>query len=284
MPAFVLWLMTVPDALAAFPATVQPSGMAEQAGEVVIDPELLGAAWEDLVRELGTAVANQPITPAASLGLYGWEVGVASQFLFIQAKDRQGELSPWDRAWADEDPPEYLVVPTIGVRKGLPLSTEAGFNVGWISGSSTGIVSGYGRLAILEAYRPAPDLSVQVGYSGYIGNEEVELGVLDLGITLGTTALTGVIPGVNSAAVSPWINFSTLRVSASPRGIDEDTLAEIGVVPYKRGTEEDLKAPLVVPRFGAGLQVAARNVHLRTVITWAPTTIPTATAGMGFTF
>jgi hypothetical protein len=284
MTASVLWLMMMPDATAAFPATVQPSGMSDQGGEVVLDPELLGDSWRGLVKELGTAVANQPITPAASLGLYGWEVSASSQFWFIQAKERDGELSPWDRAWADEDPPEYLVVPTIGIRKGLPLSTEAGFNVGWVAGSSTGIVQGYGRLAVLEAYRPAPDLSVQVGYSGYIGNDEVELGVLDLGITLGTTALTGTIPGVNSAEISPWVNVSTLRISASPRGIDPDVLDDIGAVPFRRGVEEDLEAPLVLPRLGAGIQVVAQNVHVRMVVTWSPSTIPVASAGMGFTF
>ena len=162
--------------------------------------------------------------------MIGWEVSASSQFWFIQAKERDSEPSPWDRAWADEDPPEYLVVPTIGVRKGLPLSTEAGFNVGWVAGSSTGVVQGYGRLAVLEAYRPAPDLSVQVGYSGYIGNDEVELGVLDLGITLGTTALTGTIPGVNTAEISPWVNFSTLRISASPRGIDPEVLEDLSLI------------------------------------------------------
>ncbi|MFT4627859.1 MAG: hypothetical protein ACI8PZ_006551 [Myxococcota bacterium] len=284
MPALVLWLMMLPDVAAAFPETVAPSGMVDQDGEVVLDPALLGASWQQLVKELGTAVSNKPITPAATLGLYGWEVAVWSQFWFIQARDRGGEPSPWDRSWADENPPEYLVVPTIGMRKGLPLSTEAGFNVGWIANSSTGVVSGYGRVAVLEAYRPAPDLSLQIGYSGYVGNDEMELGVLDLGITLGTTALTGTIPGVSDAEISPWVNFTTLRISASPRGIDEAVLQDIGAAAYKRGTEEDLEAPLVVPQIGAGLQVVAQSFHVRTVITWAPATIPTVSAGMGFTF
>lgn len=279
-----LWLLAMAPAQAAFPDTVQPSGMVDQDGESVLDPQVLGESWQELVKELGTAVANAPITPAATLGLYGFEVGVWSQFWFIQAKDRQGEPSPWDRAWADEDPPEYLVVPTIGVRKGLPLSTEAGFNVGWIANSRTGVVSGYGRVAVIEGYRPSPDLSLQVGYSGYIGNEEVELGVLDLGVTLGTTARTGTIPGVSIAEISPWVNFSTLRISASPRGIDEAVLEDISAVAYKRGVEEGLETPLVVPRFGAGVQVVARGVHVRAGVNWAPTTIPTASAGMGATF
>ena len=52
----------------------------------------------------------------------------------------------------------------------------------------------------------------------------------------------------------------------------------------QRGVEEGLEAPLVLPRLGAGLQVVARNVHVRLAITWSPATVPVASAGMGFTF
>lgn len=285
----LLALAIVPDARAAWPEDVVLSGMTEHEGDTILDSALLSASYKDLVRELGTMVANKPFAPAETTGLYGWDASLYTQFVFNEAKDRKGDISPWARAHGEEDPRAYQLVPTVGVRKGLPLSTEVGANVGWIGWSQTGVVGGYGRVAILEGYKPAPDLTLQAGYSGYVGNDELEVGVLDLGVTLGATWATGMLPGANDATFSPWVNFTSLRVSASPL-LTEDTLERIGAVSYqnaKRPTPYEgaaVEAPIILPQVALGMQVVSRNIHLRMVATWAPATIPTLSTGMGFTF
>lgn len=276
-------LVTSP-ALAAWPEDIDLYSMLDQGGEPVLDRELLGQSYRQLVMELGTMVANKPVTPADTLGMFGFDVDVSTQFVLTEARDRKGEPSPWSRAHRDEASAPYHVLPTLSVRKGLPLSTEVGANIGWIGNSSTGTFGGYGRVAVLEGYRPLPDVSLKLGYSGYVGNDDLDCGVLDLGVTLGSTFPVGRLPGLNTGQISPWVTFTTLRVSANAT-VDDEVENDIGALRYSRTPEEeDDLAPIAIPQVGAGVQLVAGNAHLRLAASWAPATIPVVSTGFGFTF
>lgn len=271
-------------ALAAWPEDVDLYSMLDQGGEPVLDREELGRSYRQLVMELGTMVANKPITPADTVGMFGFDADLSTQFVLTEARDRKGEPSPWNRAHRDEANAPYHVIPTLTVRKGLPLSTEVGASVGWIGGSSTGTFGGFARVAVLEGYRPLPDISLKLGYAGYVGSDQLDCGALDLGVTLGSTYAIGRIPGVNTGQISPWVTFTTLRVSANAT-IDDTVENDIGALRYSRTPkeEEDL-APIAIPQVGGGFQIVAGNAHLRIAASWAPATIPTVSTGFGFTF
>lgn len=270
-------------ATATWPEDVVLSEMTEQDGVPIVDSELLGSAYRQLVMEIGTMVANKPTMPAETLGVHGFAFDVGTTFMMTEAADRGNEPSPWDRAHVDESAAAYHVMPTFSARKGLPLSTEVGMTAGWIGGSSQGYLSGYGRVAVVEGYRPLPDISLQLGYGGYVGNDQLDVSTLDLGVTLGTTVPVGSLPGINTGQVSPWANFTTMRVSANPN-LDEDTALAIGAIRYQRSTTEEFQSPIVVPRFGGGAQFTSGGVHLRISASWAPATIPELSTGLGFTF
>ncbi len=279
-----LGLALVPaTASATWPEDVVLSDMTEHEGVIVADSELLGQAYRQLVMEVGTMVANKPTHPAETLGIHGFAFDAGATFVMTEAIDRGEDLSPWDRAHGDEDAAAYHVLPTFSVAKGLPLSTEVGMTAGWIGGSNQGLLSGYGRVAILEGYRPLPDVSVQLGYAGYVGNDELDVSTLDLGVTLGTTAPIGHLPGVNTGQFSPWANFTTMRVSANPT-LDEETAAAIGAIRYQRSQTLEYEAPIVIPRFGGGVKFTAGNVHVRMSASWAPATLPELSTGLGATF
>lgn len=284
----LLGLTLATTAHAAWPEDVNLEGMLDQDGELVLDRELLGQSFRQLVMELGTMVANKPTTPADTLGTYGFDVDLSNQFVLTEARDRKGEPSPWARAHVDEQPAPYQMVPTFSVRKGLPMSTEVGGSIGWIGGSSTGIVGGWARVAIFEGYKPLPDISLKAGYSGYVGNDELDCGALDLSATLGTTVPVGALPGINTGQISPWVTFTTLRVSANPT-LDAGVENDIGALRYARvrpGEEEEetTAPPIAIPQFGAGVQFTASNAHLKLAASWAPATIPVVSTGFGFTF
>lgn len=278
-----LALVASAPASAAWPEDVVLSSMTEHGGEPQLDRELLGQSYRQLIMELGALVANQPDTPAETLGAYGFELELATRFALTEAHDRQGEPSPWDRAHANEDSAPYHTIPTLSIRKGLPLSTELGAHMGWIGGSATGVFGGWGRVALIEGFRPVPDLSLKLGYSGYVGNDELDLGVLDLGVTLGTSLGVGRIPGVNTGRISPWASFTTLRVSANAT-VDDQLENDIGALRYAPGGEADAAPPIALPRVGAGIQFVSGNAHLRLSAAWAPAAIPTLGAGLGVTF
>ncbi|HHO52232.1 MAG TPA: hypothetical protein ENK18_15485 [Deltaproteobacteria bacterium] len=288
MPRWVRCLLTIvlvspAPAAAAWPEDVLLSGMTEHGGEPQLDRELLGRSYRQLIMELGTLVANPPATPAETLGAYGFELELSTRFALTEARDRGGAPSPWDRAHVDEDAAPYHTIPTFSIRKGLPLSTEIGAHMGWIGGSATGVFGGWGRVALIEGYHPIPDLALKLGYSGYVGNDELDLGALDLGLTLGTTLGVGRLPGVNTGRISPWISLNTLRVSANAT-VDEQLQDDIGALRYAADGDVDTAPPIALPQVGAGVQLVSGNAHIRLTAAWAPATIPTLGAGLGVTF
>ena len=268
------------SAFAGWPDTPSLSSMTEHDGVVVADGGVLSADYRELVAELGTAIANPADLSASTTGTYGFEFGLGSTFVFTTAKQRDSKISPWDRATPSEKPESYLYIPTLSFRKGLPMSTEIGGSIGWIGQTNTGKVSGFGRIALLEGYKPLPDLTLQVGYSGYVGNDELELGVLELGVTLGGKLWIPEIAGVNSGSFEPFVNFTLLQVSALPTA-DLAVIQAIGATSFRAGDSSGL---LVIPRISGGFQVTSGVVYFKLSGSWAWATLPAATAGMGVRF
>lgn len=269
-----------------WPQNVDLYAMQDLDGAPVLDREVLGQSFRELVMELGTLVSNKPNLPADTLGLYGFDVDLGTQFVLTEAHYRAGDPSPWLRADVDEKIPPYRVVPTVTFRKGLPLSTEVGASVGWISGSSTGTFGGFARVAVFEGYKPLPDVTLKAGYAGYVGNPQLDCAALDLGVTVGSSYAIGRLPGVNTGHVAPFASFTTLRVRANPT-IDAAIEDEIGALRYatKKGEDEVEPAPpIALPEFGAGLQFVVGTAHLSFAAAWAPATIPTVTTSFGFTY
>lgn len=284
VPVVVPLLALSSSARAAWPEDIDLYSMLDEDGESVLDREVLGRSYRQLVMELGTMVANKPTTPADTVGAYGFDVDFSTQFALTEAHDRAGEPSPWTRAHRDERAAPYHVVPTLTIRKGLPLSTEVGASLGWIGGSSTGTFGGFARVAVFEGYKPIPDVSLKLGYAGFIGSDQLDCGVLDLSVTLGSTYAIGRIPGINTGEVSPWLTFTTLRVSANAT-IDDAVENDIGALRYSRTPkEDDDEAPIAIPQAGAGVQFVSGNAHVRVGAAWAPATIPTLSTSFGFTF
>jgi len=278
-----LFLTLVAPAQASPPDTLTLEGLIEHEGLPVLNPTLLGESYRDLIAELGTAIASPATTPTHTLGLEGWEAGLYEELVFTEAIVRDG-VSPWERSHPEESPPRLLSIPSLQVRKGLPLSTEVGFRVGWLQSTGTGVAGGSGRIAILEGYKPLPDVAIQIGYSGFIGHEELELGVTDLTVQIGTQVMTSRFLGIASGHVSPWASFSSLRVQAVPR-ITEETRTKIGAVDFRSsGDAAVTEAPIVIPQGAMGIRFASQGVHLTLGARWAPSTLPAASVGLGLVF
>jgi len=282
--ALLLW---VSGARAEYPEDVSLSGMTDQAGETVVDNDLLGLTYRQVVREIGAFAGNKPVHPAKTLGEYGWEFGVDTTIAIVTTWNPSGGPSPWARATNDETPAPFQWIPAFHARKGLPFSTEVGFSAGWVGNTRQGVVSGFGRVGILQGYQPAPDVTLQIGYGAYIGNDEIEIGTLDLGATIGTTLAMGGIPGVRHGQFMPWFTFSSLRVTAAPL-LDEDTAEDVGAVTFggKKASalDETVQPSLYIPTIGGGFQVVSGNVHFRTSAAWSWLGVPTISTGAGFTF
>ncbi|MBN2797979.1 MAG: hypothetical protein JXX28_02415 [Deltaproteobacteria bacterium] len=279
-PALTLALLiAVRPALAGTPEDVTPSLMGSYQGM-----RLSGSqqdAWVQLVEELGAAVANKSFAPAETLGALGFDLSAGSSFVFHSLGSEE-EPSPWDTSHPSGDPGRVLSVPHLAIRKGLPMSFEVGMDLSWVAMSRQGAFGGYTRLALVEGYKPWPDITLQGGYSGYVGNDELGLGVTDLGLSIGSTYPFGTIPGLRSAQFSPWFNASMLRIRANPT-VDADVADALGLVPIGGSADDALKASTLA-RLGLGFQITNGTLLLRLLGTWVPGTLPTASIAMGFSY
>lgn len=280
----IAFLLLPPVAHAAWPEDVVVSNLPTFEGEPVRDPALLSSSLEELVTDIGTLVANKPLTPAGTLGWAGAEVDLSAQAHLTEAQSRGDTVGPWTRTHPDEDNAAFHLSPALSIRKGLPYSTEVGATMGWIGGSTTGFVGGWGRVAIVEGYKPAPDIAVKVGYSGYVGNPELDVGVFDVSLTVGSSWAVGSKAGVHTGRVAPWVSLGLLRIAANAQ-LDDATQDAIGTTRFGRGGNDEHSAGgITAQQVGAGVQWVSTDVLIKIAATWSPQTVPTITMGTGFQF
>ncbi len=279
---------TVPTAHAADDVIL--TGMTEHDGRPVLDPVTLGADYEQLIRELGALVGTHAMAPPTTTGATGFEITLETTAIFHDLYGQgerafAGRPSPWARAMDDEISPILLSGTGIGIRKGLPFSVELSLKGRWISVSRQGTIGGEVRAAILEGKRGWPDVGLHLGYTGYVGNRELRMGVLDAGLSIGGTAYAGKEGTPRKARIQPWVDVSLLSVSAAPL-IDGETAALIGATAYGTRTPDPeavpTTRPLVMPRFSAGLQLEGQVFLVRFTGGFTLPAVPHVGVSIGF--
>lgn len=273
-------------ASATWPEDVMLSGLSEHDGALQLDTAALNTAYITVIRELGSAVANKPYHPAETLGASGFEFAIDTTLGFNDNTRQNGDVAAWERVHENESPGPNLIVPAFTARKGLPFSLEVGASMGWHAMSRQGMFSGFTRFAPLEGFKPWPDISIHLGYAGYVGNNELELGVFDFGVTIGSTFAVGPSKAVRSTQVAPWIDLSGLRVTAKPI-FDTETMASLGVVEYKGSYPDDearIQPAMTMFRMVGGIQVINGSFLFRVAGGWTVNGLPQVSVGIGFNY
>jgi len=260
MLAVLALLLT--DAAAKWPDDVDLVGMTVHGGDPIVDPAVLAEDYRRLIAELGMAVGTRSLPAPHTLGVSGFEVALDSTVSFISTRGNEENPAPWERAHVAEDPSAVLVQPGFSVRKGLPFSLEVGLTGRWLGVSRQGVFGGQLRAGLVEGYKPWPDVVLHVGYTAYIGNDQLKLGTTDIGVTLGTRAPVGPIKGARTGSVSPFLDVTLMIINGTPT-IDPGIAGEIGAGSYgNRGLEPRLK-PLTVPTFNGGVQFDVGRLMFR---------------------
>jgi hypothetical protein len=280
-------LLSAP-ALAAWPDDVDLTALSERAGAAVLDPAANQVDYETVVLELGAAIANKPMYGAATLGVNDFEFGLNNTIGFTSSQsDSLEDPSPWARVHTDGEPADVLWVPGFSFRKGLPMSLEVGANMGWVAMSRQTAFGGYVRGAPLEGYRQAPDVAFQLGYSGYVGNEQLELGVLDWSGTISYDLHFGAVEGVQNAKFTPFAGVGQLIYHAQPRLSDSQSQS-LGIKPVSGFKRTDAYDPGDTQwrqvQVHGGFVIVNRGFHFRVGTAWTPKVMPTVNVGLGFTY
>lgn len=280
-------LLLVAPVLAAFPEQISVLAMEDYNGASTFasssGEDYVAAGYKQVAKDLGCAIANKPFAPAETLGLYGFYVGVATTVAFVDTGfDADGNPSGWTLVDPEEDASPVMVIPRLQVRKGLPLSIELAGDVGWIASSATGVVSGSVRAAPLEGYRYLPDFSVQVGYSAYVGNDELEVGTSDVGLSVGYSLPFGSTAGVNSAEFSPYIGISFLSIHAAPRvDLSRTNLVDRVIELDGDAASTAYDQSMNPVQLGGGFRIKNGGFVATIAGSWSPESVPTVNVGFG---
>ncbi len=209
---------------------LSPSSMGDWNGKTYSQSSSIQQGYDIVVRQLGLAIANKPQT-VTSMGIHGFEMSLENSVSFIDAaRYSDGSPSPWNLAFSDESAPENLWIPTIHITKGLPMSFEIGARTGMIQGDTGSLFGTYARYSPVEGYRRAPDVSLQVGYTGYIGNSELGVGTMDASLSIGKAIPFGPLTGVNSSIIRPFLASGLYWLRADPR-LKTDDAETLGLAP-----------------------------------------------------
>ncbi len=287
MRVFTLALLWSSTALAGDLDDITISQLGTWDGEAVSDTELTSGAYQEVVKTLGVAIANKALLPAETLGVTGFDVGLTNNATFIRAYDADDPTS-WQRVSTDGDPTRVIWVPSLNVRKGLPFSLEVGGSVGYLAFSRQTVVGGYGRWALIEGYRSyAPDLAIQLGYTKYVGNDELQVGVMDASATIGYTLGISQLAGINHGTFSPFLGVGMNRVSSTLRlsDFEQDSLG-IHSEPCFQNDDgaEVCDEGWTKLAMSLGIQVQSNDVYARLGGAWTPGMLPTTSFALGVAY
>lgn len=161
------------------------------------------AEYRKLVTELGLVISPKIMSPASTLGINGFDAGFEVNTALIH-----GQEPYWTKSTRDGSIPRVFTVPTLRVRKGLPLSLEGGMHISYLPFTQQQVLGGDARFALHEGFSLVPDVGIQLSYDQFIGNPQLDMNVKQGSATLGYTWAFGDVPGIHTGRVSAWGGYS----------------------------------------------------------------------------
>ncbi|NUN15984.1 MAG: hypothetical protein HUU55_20345 [Myxococcales bacterium] len=172
--------------------------------------------FDNVVRDLGVAMAPKFMGPASTLGALGFEVGFELSWTDIN------ETSTYWKNAVDS-PDSTMQTMQIHLRKGLPFSLEVGGTITHLFNSELWGVGLDVKFAMLEGFRSLPDFAIR-------GNIHTILGANDINILLsGGDAVLSKEFGIGGVLrVAPYIGYNLVYIHGSSHAITFFTEAAAG--------------------------------------------------------
>jgi len=131
--------------------------------------------FKDFVKELGVATWFNPVTPAAPLGILGFDVAIDTV-----VTDISEDKDFWRKMVADNDPFSYFVIPRVHLQKGLPFGLDVGAMYAVVPSSNVKLWGLEARYALLEGTMITPALTLRASYSALDGVDDIDLNTFSL--------------------------------------------------------------------------------------------------------
>ena len=144
------------------------------------------AEFKNLSEEAGLAISYVAAAPAEQLGFPHFDVGVEATATTIDS-----DASYWQNAFSG-DPPDFLVVPKLRARMGLPFGVDVGAVYSTIPYIKVSMIGGEVKWALLRGGVTMPAVAIRGSYTTLLGVDELKLSTYsaDLSISKGITIFT----------------------------------------------------------------------------------------------
>ena len=178
--------------LPAFPRDINVGGLSQ-------------SDFRGLSEDLGAALSYKPLTPAAPLGVTGFDLGLAATATKIKNTDALKNAGGGDHS--------TVVVPSLRFNKGLPLDLDVGVMWGEVPGTNVRLWGGELRYAIVSGGATMPAIGIRGSYTKLTGVDQLDFNTkgLDLSISKGFLMFT------------PYAGIGKVWVASTPKDIPTST-------------------------------------------------------------
>ncbi len=170
--------------------------------------------FTNLAVEYGFSLVEPLLSPAETLGILGFDLGVEFSFANIP------ENSPhWRKAVEDGRPDDYLMITRIRLRKGLPFSFEVEGSLGLIH-NSTGILAGFAlKWALNEGLTYFPDIGFRLSVNRLFASRDIDVVTATADFWMSKQfSVKGMF------TITPYAGYSLVFVRASSQVLDPTPL------------------------------------------------------------
>ena len=189
--------------LASLPATTV---LADEIDNVV---SLNQPQFRQVSEDLGAALSYKAILPAETLGIAGFDIGVAVSATKVH------NTGAWDQANSGSTS-STIIVPKVFVHKGLPLGIDVGAFYSSVPDSNVSLWGAELRYALVEGGVATPAVGVRGTYSELKGVDQLQLENRGLELTISK----------GFANVTPYAGIGRIWTTSTPAGTAASALSE----------------------------------------------------------
>ncbi len=155
-----------------------------------------------LSEDLGALVSFKPLIPAESMGLTGFDVGVAVSGTKLENR------GVWEKAAGGSSVPSTLAMPSLRLHKGLPFNIDIGASIATVPSTNLTVIGGEVRWAVIPGDVVFPAVALRASVSTLTGVDalSVRTGGLDVSVSKGF------------AFVTPYAGAGIVAVKSKPDG------------------------------------------------------------------
>jgi hypothetical protein len=171
------------------------------------------SGYHSLVEEFGAALSYKPVTPAAPLGITGFDIGLEASSTDMSTSAK----SAWQTLTATTAP--TFVVPKLYVAKGLPFDIDVAAFYSAIPTTSITLSGAAISYAIIGGGIALPAVTIRGAYTSLGGINELSFNTRSLDISI-SKGFLGFTPYAGAGEV--WVSSSTSNAYAQQANITSE--------------------------------------------------------------